>query len=278
MCNENEKRIEGKKEVLTRVGKIKASTCAKVRWRGENSRWDDGSLAEESQRIVLPAGIHEKRIIYERIYERKKLSLSLSLSSRGCRGEGWATTCARVISIKVAPFATLKSPLSPDCSPMEQRRVRGGRHLLAGVELLPFSPKGPKVEHLKRNVFAGGPRIVARCPPWERKCKLQGFGRKETFLTIRSLTAATGHDDQRRAGRETREGRKEKKKRRAIVGSDDGWTKERESVNKIRMIVKGEDCWRRGKERRLEIRVNEEKGDWGCCFVEKIRYGFLWRI
>ena len=212
MCNENEKRVERKKEVLTRVGKIKASTCAKVRWRGENSRWDDGSLAEESQRIVLPAGIHEKRIIYERIYERKKLSLSLSLSSRGCRGEGWATTCARVISIKVAPFATLKSPLSPDCSPMEQRRV-GGRHLLAGVELLPFSPKGPKVEHLKRNVFAGGPRIVARCPPWERKCKLQGFGRKETFLTIRSLTAATGHDDQRRAGRETREGRKEKKKK-----------------------------------------------------------------
>lgn len=69
------------------------------------------------------------------------------------------------------------------------------------------------------------------------------------------------------------------------MGSDDGWTKERESVNKIRMIVKGEDRWRRGKERRLEIRVNEieERGDWRLIVLSKkfdmdFCEGFLIRI
>lgn len=184
-----------------------------------------------------PRGYPRKTNNIPNTNERKKETLSLSFSSRGCRREGWAT-CARVISIKVAPFATLKSPLSPDCSPMEQRR---GRHLLAGVELLPFSPKGPKVEHLRNRVRWG-----AALSHENGSANYRAYGMNGTFLTIRSLTTTTGHghghgDDQRRTGRETREGRGTRggKKRRAIVGSDDGWMKEH-AVNKIRMIVKGD--------------------------------------
>lgn len=184
-------------------------------------------FVEESQRIALPAGIHEKRIIYQ----RKKLSLSLS--SRGCRGEGWATTCARVISIKVAPFATLKSPLSPDCSPMEQRR---GRHLLAGVELLPFSPK---VEHL-RNVFAGGPHC--RMPAMRTEVQITGLRKEGDFSHDPIFNDDHGprHDDQRRAGRETREGRGrgEGEKKESDRGE---WWRLNEGTRWIRlwMIVKG---------------------------------------
>lgn len=83
---------------------------------------------------------------------------------------------------------------------MEQRR---GRHLLAGVELLPFSPK---VEHL-RNVFAGGPHC--RMPAMRTEVQITGLRKEGDFSHDPIFNDDHGprHDDQRRAGRETREGR-----------------------------------------------------------------------
>lgn len=96
-------------------------------------------------------------------------------------------------------FATLKSPLSPDCTRMEQKTSEAPA---GGIELLPFLCYRTESRTPEKCMFAGG--IVAL----RMRTEAQIIG-PQTFLTIRSLTTTSG---ERLDSRDSRT-RKEKKKR-----------------------------------------------------------------